>query len=167
MLHANLIEIAEAFGHLSRKVFQAADHEGEVALGLCRLERSLMPFLQLRQTLSQAHDAWLELRLVDDALSITIDEPTNSTSQTGYLPIEANDLFWHGGAVARLGHAAAIFASHPTRFFQESPHLIPYRLFQLIAAYGAIMAHRLATEPITVRTGATIVAQGVHRIVFA
>ena len=51
-----------------------------------------MPLLQLRQALSQAHDAWLELRLVDDALGITIDEPTNPTSQTGYLPIEANDL---------------------------------------------------------------------------
>jgi len=39
-----------------------------------------MPLLQLRQALSQAHDAWLELRLVDDALGITIDEPTNPTS---------------------------------------------------------------------------------------
>jgi hypothetical protein len=66
-----------------------------------------------------------------------------------------------------LGNAAAIFFGHPTRFFQESPHLIPYRLFQLITAYGAIIAYRLATEPITVRTGATIVAQGIHRIVFA
>jgi len=83
---------------------------------------------------SQAHDAWLELRLVDDALGITIDEPTNPTSQTGYLPIEASDLFRHGGAVARLGNAAAIFASHSMRLFQESPHLIPYRLFQLVAA---------------------------------
>jgi hypothetical protein len=47
VLHANSIEIVEAVGHLGRKVFQAADHEGEVALGLCHLERSLMPLLQL------------------------------------------------------------------------------------------------------------------------
>src|SRR5262245_3490998 len=67
----------------------------------------------------------------------------------------------------RLGNAAAIFASLPILFFQESRHLIPYRLFQLIAAYGVVMAYRLATEPITVRTGAMIVAHGVHRIVLA
>ena len=163
----NSIEIIEPFGHLRRKVFQAADHEGEVALGLCRLESGLMPLLQLRQALFQARDAWLELRFVDDALGITVDEPTNPASQTGHLPIEANDLVRHGGAVARLVNATAIFVSHSMRFFQESPHLIPYHLFQLVAAYGAVIAHRLATEPVTVRTGATIVAQGVHRIVFA
>src|SRR6478735_541734 len=36
----------------------------------------------------------------------------------------------------------------------RSLHLIPYHLLQPIAAHGAVVAHRLATEPVTVRTGA-------------
>jgi hypothetical protein len=117
-----------------------------------------MPLLQLGHALFQARDAWLEFCFLDDALGITIDEPTNPASQTGHLPIEANDLVRHGGAVARLGDATAVFVSHTTRFLQESPHLIPHHLFQLIAAYGSVIADRLATEPVTVRTSAAIIA---------
>ena len=126
-----------------------------------------MPLLQLGHALFQGRDAWLELCFVDDALCITVNEPTNPAAQTGHLPIEANDLVRHAGAVARLGNAAAVFVSHTTWFFQERPHLIPHHLFQLVAAYGSVIAHRLAAEPVTVRPGAAIIAQGVHRIVFA
>jgi hypothetical protein len=73
----------------------------------------------------------------------------------------------HGRAVTRLVNATEIFVGHAVRFFQESLHLIPYHLLQLIAAHGAVVAHRLATEPVTVRTGAAIIAQRVHRIVWA
>ena len=126
-----------------------------------------MPLLQLGHALFQACDARLELSFVDDAFGITVDEPTNPAPQTRHLPIEANDLVRHGRAVTGLVNATAIFVGHAVRFFQESLHLIPYHLFQLIAAHGAVVAHRLATEPVTVRTGAAIIAQRVHRIVWA
>jgi hypothetical protein len=44
-----------------------------------------------------------ERRFVDNAPRLTIDEPINPSSQTGYLPIEANDLVRHGGARRALG----------------------------------------------------------------
>jgi hypothetical protein len=46
----------EPRGHLSRKVFQTADHEGEIAFGLSRLARCLVPFLQPGHALFQARD---------------------------------------------------------------------------------------------------------------
>jgi hypothetical protein len=46
-----------------------------------------MPLMQLRQALSQAHDAWLELCFVDDAFGITIDEPKSGSAGTlGFGP---------------------------------------------------------------------------------
>src|SRR4051794_1344327 len=96
-----------------------------------------------------------------------MDEPTNPASQTDHLPTRGEHLVRHGGPVARLGDATVVFVSYATWFLQESPHLIPYNPFQLVAAYGSVIADRLATEPITIRTGAAIIAQGVHRIVFA
>ena len=62
-----------------------------------------MPLLELGHALFQARDAWLEFRFVDDALGITIDEPTDPASQSGHLAIEADDLIRHGGTVTRLG----------------------------------------------------------------
>ena len=99
----------------------------------------------------------------------TLADPTRrrivAALRTGEQPV--SDIVRHGSAVARLGNATAIFVSHAVRFFQESSHLIPYHLFQLIAAHGSVVAHRLAIEPVTVRTGAAIIAQRVHRIVCA
>jgi hypothetical protein len=63
---------------------------------------------------------------INDAFGVTVDEPSNPTPQTGHLTIETNDLFRRGSAVARLGNTAAVFVSHTTRVFQESPHLMPY-----------------------------------------
>ena len=118
-----------------------------------------MSLLQLGHALFQASDARLELCFFNNALGITVDEPTNAASQTGHLPIEANDLVRQRGAIARFGYTAAIFISHPMRFFQERAHLAPNHLLQLVAAYGSIIAYRLAvTEPVTVCAGATIVA---------
>ena len=76
-----------------------------------------MPFLQLGHALFQTRDAWLELCFINDALGVTVDEPSNPTPQTGHLTIETNDLVRRGSAVARLGNAAAVFVSHTTRVF--------------------------------------------------
>jgi hypothetical protein len=78
--HTKPIEMIEPGDHLSRKVFQPADHEGKVAFGLGSLASSLVPGLQLGHALFQARNAWLELGLVDDALGIAVDESTNPPS---------------------------------------------------------------------------------------
>ena len=115
--------------------------------------------------LFQPRDAWLELRFVDDVFGIAIDQPTNPAPQGGYLAIEAKDFIRHGGTITRPGHAAAI--SSATRCgFQESSHLIPHDLFQLIAAHGAVVAHCLAIEAVAIRADTAIIAQNVRRIVF-
>lgn len=95
------MEIIEPFGHLSRKVFQTADHDGGVALGLSRLASSLMSLMQLRQALSQAHMRGSKLCFVDDALGIAIDEQDQSLVASWLSADRGNDLVQHGGAVAR------------------------------------------------------------------
>jgi len=120
----------------------------------------------LGHALFQPRDAWLELRFVDDVFGIAIDQPTNPAPQGGYLAIEAKDFIRHGGTITRPGHAPAILVSHAMWFFQESSHLIPHDLFQLIAAHGAVVAHCLAIEAVAIRADTAIIAQNVRRIVF-
>ena len=50
-----------------------------------------MAFLQLGHALFQTRDAWLELCFINDALSVTVDEPSNPTSQTGHLTDEGEE----------------------------------------------------------------------------
>ena len=105
--HTESVEMIEAFAHFGREVFEVTDHESEVTLGFDGFESCLMPTLQLGQALFQACDTRLELCFVDDPLSKTVDEPTNSASQTIHLPVEADDLFGQGGALTGLGHQRA------------------------------------------------------------
>ena len=60
---------------------------------------------------------------------------------------ETDDLRRHGGPIACLADAPAIFVGHAARLFQERSDLIPDDLFQLVAAHRSVAAHSLAVEP--------------------
>ena len=100
-LHANRIETIEAIGDLGRKVLQAADHERKVTLDLNGVKRGAMPLLELGKALFQTRDARLELGLVDEALRIAVDQPTDAAPHRRYLPIETDDLVRHRGSIMR------------------------------------------------------------------
>jgi len=101
LLHANGIKTIEVIGDLGRKVLQAADHERKVTLDLNGVKRGAMPLLELGKELLQTRDPRLELRLVDEALGIAVDQPTDAAPHRRYLPIETDDLLGHRGSIMR------------------------------------------------------------------
>ena len=126
-----------------------------------------MSLLQLGHALFQPGNARLEFRFVDDAFGIAVDEPADPAPQAGYLTIEVKYLVWRSGAIARLSDAPTVFMGYAIRLLQESFHLVPNDLLQLVAAHGSVVAHRRAAEPVAVGASAAIIAQNVRRIVFA
>ena len=100
-LHACRIETIEAIGDLGRKVLQAADDERKITLDLNGVKRGAMPLLELGKALFHTRDARLELRLVDEALRIAVDQPTDAAPHRRYLPIETDDLVRHCGSIMR------------------------------------------------------------------
>jgi len=100
-LHADAIDNIETIGDLGREVLQSADYERKVALDLDGVERGSMPLLKLGKALFQTRDARLELRLVDEALRIAVDQPTDAAPHRRYLLIETDDLVRHRGAIMR------------------------------------------------------------------
>ena len=75
--HADRVEAVEPGRYLGGEVFQAANHEGEVALVLGHFDGRPVPLLELGEALFQAGDARLELRLVDDGIGIAVDQPAD------------------------------------------------------------------------------------------
>ena len=71
-------------------------------------------------------------------------------------------LVWRGGAIARLSDAPTVFMGYAIRLLQESFHLVPNNLLQLVAAHGSVFAHRRAAEPVAVGASAAIIAQNVR-----
>ena len=166
-LHAYGIEAIEAVGDLGREVFETADHERKVTRGLDGVKRGPMPLLELGKALFQTRDPRLELRLVDKALRIAVDQPTDAAPHRRYLLIETDDLVWHRGSIMRQADASPIFVSHAVRLLQERSHLAPNDLLQLVAAHGPIAAYRFAIETVAVRARTAIIAQGIYRIICA
>src|SRR5271156_5513880 len=100
-IYADAIDNIETIGDPGREVLQAADYERKVALDLDGVERGSMPLLELGKALFQTCDARLELRLVDEALRIAVDQPTDAAPHRRYLLIETDDLVRHRGAIMR------------------------------------------------------------------
>ena len=102
-----------------------------------------MSLLQLGHALFQPGSARLELRFVDDAFGIAVDEPADPAPQAGYLTIEVKYLVWRGGAIARLSDAPTVFMGYAIRLLQESFHLVPNDLLQFISAVDPGRGDRL------------------------
>ena len=99
-----------------------------------------MPLLKLGKALFQTRDARLELLLVDEALRIAVDQPTDAAPHRRYLLIETDDLVRHRGTIMRQADASPIFVDHAVRLLQERSHLAPNNLLQLVAAHGPVVA---------------------------
>ena len=165
VLHADTVEVINAFGDFSGEVFETADDEQEIALAFDRVEPGLVSLLEDGQTLLQTRDTRLKLCLLNDALGIAVYEPADAASHGCNLLLQADDIGGHVGSVAGLADPATIFIGDTFRFPQERLHLIPDELFQLVAAHRSVAANRLPVEPRSIGARAAVIAQNVSRIV--
>ncbi len=82
------IDLGELSTYLAGKILKPSDQERQCGSQRVLIEQSLSLLLQFSQTSAQTGQARLELSLVDEALGIAVDQPTDPLIQLGNLPIE-------------------------------------------------------------------------------
>src|SRR6185369_11017530 len=126
------VEQVEALADLGREVFQAPDHQGEVAprLGGGRQRRAV--FLQLGDAGPQVGQTRLELRAFDDAIGIAVDQPPDPAPHRGDATL---DLAHVRRRARQVREAALVLVSDSLRVVQDGLDLGPHGALEVIAAH--------------------------------
>jgi len=88
------VGILQSGTHLSGNLFQPADEQADLAFNLGLLLESLRVHFQSVDALAQAGDPWLELRFVNQALRIAVDQAGNSATEPGQLCLHLVAFLW-------------------------------------------------------------------------
>jgi len=144
--------------NLGGKVLHPADHQGEAAFGLGRVDQRLPLLLHAGKPLPQAGNARLELAMVDHPFGIAVDQPADPPTQAVNLAVEGRGLAPLACVLVQLVETTSVFSSKAGRILQESPDLVPNRQLETVAAYRAIVARCHATEAMPVGSEAAVVA---------
>ena len=94
-----------------------AHDQGEFALGLCGFGRGALLVLQLGHAQPKPGHARLELRAVDHAGGVAVDQPADPALQGCCLLPELGQFVCSNPAVAGLVQAAPVFISQLIRRF--------------------------------------------------
>ncbi len=117
------------------------------------LELSLPP----SDPLPKACDARLELRALDQALGIAVDQPAHAPAQLGRLRLGRGKVRAIRSPTARLIKAPFILRGDPGRIVQQPLNLTPDRLVQPVGADLTVRAQALAAKAVSVAAAAAIV----------
>ena len=117
--------------------------------------RLLFPSLD---PLAESGDPRLEVRLVDQALGIAVNQPTHPAAQLGDLGLHAGQITGRG--VARLNQTSLVLGRNPARILQHTLDRAPDRLVQSIRAHLRVRAQALATEAVGITAAAAIIGVG-------
>src|SRR3954453_3418395 len=146
--------------HPLREVLEPADdqRQGRPQGGLVPQGRG--PLLPARDPLPQAGDARLELRLVDQAFGVAVDEPRHGAAQLRDLSFDHVELRTVAAAPPCLVEASFVLGRDPGRLPQQPLDLVPDRRVEPVRAHLRVRAHALAAEAVGVAAAAAVVGVG-------
>ena len=97
-----------------------------------------------------------ELRSVEDALGVAVDQPVDAAPELGELAFDRHELL-PARADPHALQAPLMFTDHPDRVREDATDLVPDRGVQLLDGHHAGIAPALAAEPPSIRSRAPVV----------
>ena len=155
---ADPIEVMQAVSDLGCKVLKLAHDQGEFALGLCGFGCGALLVLELGHARPESGHARLELRAVDHAGGVAVDQSADPALEGCCLLPELGQFVCSNRAVAGLVQAAPVFVSQRVRRFQQGADPLPNRLLEMVGPHGPVAAQSGAPEAIPVSADAAILA---------
>jgi hypothetical protein len=142
--------------HHRGKQVEFADNEVQRADLLSGLLLGLGFGFQPGRPAAQLSEAWFELRLLDQALRVAVDQPLNGAARLRQLTAESIQFELVRRGLERI-QAALILFDHPRRVVEQPTDLAPDRLIEPIDRNQAGVASPLTVEPGAVGAATAIV----------
>src|SRR5215831_7855282 len=146
------------------KVLQTANNQLQFPVQGGLLCQRLALLFQPGEPLTQAGKPRLELRLVDEALRITVDQAGHALTSLADLVFDRGQ--WRAfGARLRL-QATPVFLRQPFRVGQQGTDFLPHGQVQQISPYLGILAETLAPKAVGICAQTAVIGIGT-RLAFA
>jgi hypothetical protein len=138
------------------ELFKATHNQSQLAFHRRLVGQFFCLSLKSGRSFSQVFDSWLELGFLDQAISVTIDQPCQAVSQFTQSSFNSGDPGMRG--IRFWLEPPAILLGYPVRMFKEHPYFLPHCQLNQIGAQLMIVADPLAAKTIGVGSNTSIVA---------